>query len=83
MRRFWDKPFTHRVPVKGYTSLDVHNMEELSTPPQPNCQWLVTSTPIAGQPCPPPPLHCRVRQRGCLLLSFKTFIAPLPWLSEP
>ncbi|KAL1261341.1 hypothetical protein QQF64_006606 [Cirrhinus molitorella] len=86
MRRFWDKPFSHRVPVKGYSRLDVHNMEELgmSTPPPPqsNCQWLVTFTPIGGKPCPPPPLHCWVGQRGFLLLSFNRSMAPLPWLSE-
>ncbi|KAL0153360.1 hypothetical protein M9458_051356 [Cirrhinus mrigala] len=35
MKRFWDKPFSHRVPVKGFSRLDVHNMEELgmSNPP--------------------------------------------------
>ncbi|KTG34977.1 hypothetical protein cypCar_00025899, partial [Cyprinus carpio] len=29
MRHFWDKPISHRVPVKGFSRLDVHNMEEL------------------------------------------------------
>ncbi|XP_073677299.1 uncharacterized protein [Garra rufa] len=35
MKRFWDKPFSHRVPVKGFSRLDVQNMEELgmSNPP--------------------------------------------------
>ncbi|KAL1254303.1 hypothetical protein QQF64_016532 [Cirrhinus molitorella] len=35
IKRFWDKPFSHRVPVKGFSRLDVHNMEELgmSNPP--------------------------------------------------
>lgn len=29
MKRFWDKPFSHRVPVKGFSRLDVDKMEEL------------------------------------------------------
>ncbi|RXN33012.1 copper homeostasis cutC -like protein [Labeo rohita] len=29
MKRSWDKPFSHRVPVKGYSSLDVSEMEGL------------------------------------------------------
>ncbi|GAA6102099.1 cell division cycle protein 23 homolog isoform X1 [Tachysurus ichikawai] len=29
MKRSWDKPFTHIVPVKGFSSLDVNEMEEL------------------------------------------------------
>ncbi|KAL0176860.1 hypothetical protein M9458_029190, partial [Cirrhinus mrigala] len=29
MKHFWDKPFSHRVPVKGFSRLDVHNTEEL------------------------------------------------------
>lgn len=29
MRYFWDKPFSHRVPIKGFFMLDVVNMEEL------------------------------------------------------
>lgn len=35
MKRSWDKPFSHRVPVKGYSSLDVSEMEGLglSNPP--------------------------------------------------
>ncbi|XP_056307255.1 uncharacterized protein LOC130219008 [Danio aesculapii] len=35
MKRSWDKPFTNRVPVKGYSSLDVSEMEGLglSNPP--------------------------------------------------
>lgn len=31
MLRFWDKPFSHRVPVKGFMRLDIHKME--SNPP--------------------------------------------------
>ncbi|KAI5102388.1 hypothetical protein C0J45_7740, partial [Silurus meridionalis] len=26
---FWDKPFSHRVPVKGFSRLEVHDMEAL------------------------------------------------------
>ncbi|RXN20191.1 putative GAG protein [Labeo rohita] len=35
MKCSWDKPFSHRVPVKGYSSLDVSEMEGLglSNPP--------------------------------------------------
>ncbi len=35
MRRFWDKPFSHRVPVKAFSRLDVHIMAALgmSNPP--------------------------------------------------
>ncbi|KAF7704447.1 hypothetical protein HF521_021519, partial [Silurus meridionalis] len=29
MCRFWDKPFSHRVPVKGFSRLEVHDMEAL------------------------------------------------------
>lgn len=29
MKRFWDKPFSHRVPVKGFSRLDVQGMEDL------------------------------------------------------
>ncbi|KAI5108305.1 hypothetical protein C0J45_1899, partial [Silurus meridionalis] len=29
MRRFWDKPFSHRVPVKSFSRLEVHDMEAL------------------------------------------------------
>lgn len=29
MKLYWDKPFSHRVPVMGYSGLDVQNMEEL------------------------------------------------------
>lgn len=34
-KRFWDKPFSHRVPVKGFSTVDIHGMDELglSTPP--------------------------------------------------
>ncbi|KAI5629051.1 hypothetical protein C0J50_8203, partial [Silurus asotus] len=37
MRRFWDKPFSHRVPVKGFSRLEVHDMEALGmcNPPPP------------------------------------------------
>ncbi len=53
IKRFWDKPF--RVPVKGFSRLDVHNMEELgmSNPPpvelsvahhlNPNCRAAFSS----------------------------------------
>ena len=35
MKRFWDKPFSHRVPVKGFSIVDVQGMDELglSAPP--------------------------------------------------
>ncbi|XP_029963540.1 uncharacterized protein LOC115400030 [Salarias fasciatus] len=35
MKRFWDKPFRHRVPVKGYSGLEVANSGEwgLGDPP--------------------------------------------------
>lgn len=35
IKRLWDKPFSHRVPIKGYSSLDVSEMEGLglSNPP--------------------------------------------------
>lgn len=35
MKRYWDKPFSHRVPVKGFTQVDVHGMDGLglSLPP--------------------------------------------------
>lgn len=29
MKRFWDKPFSHRVPIKGFSRLDVKGMEDL------------------------------------------------------
>lgn len=29
MQHFWNKPFSHRVPVKGFTRLNIHSMEEL------------------------------------------------------
>lgn len=29
MHSFWDKPFSHRVPVKGFSRLDLYNMEDL------------------------------------------------------
>lgn len=33
MQHFWDKPFSHRVPVKGFSRLDVHNTKELGELP--------------------------------------------------
>ncbi len=29
MKRYWDKPFRHRVPVKGYSGLEIAGSEEL------------------------------------------------------
>ncbi len=29
MKKFWDKPFSHRVPVKGFSKLDVQGMGDL------------------------------------------------------
>ncbi len=29
MMRFWDKPFSHCVPVKGFSRLDVQGMEDV------------------------------------------------------
>ncbi len=29
MKRFWNKPFSHRVPVNGFSRLDVQGMEDL------------------------------------------------------
>ena len=35
VKRYWDKPLRHRVPVKGFSGLDIQGMEELglSNPP--------------------------------------------------
>lgn len=29
MKRFWDKPFSHLVPIKGFLRLDIQGMEDL------------------------------------------------------
>ncbi len=84
MRCFWHKPFSHRVPVKGFLGWTFIIWRSWGCPThlQSNCRWRVTSTPIDGQPYPPPLSLCQDGQRGCLLLFFKKFTAPLPWLSE-
>lgn len=61
IKHFWDKPFSHRVPVKGYSRLDVQNMEELgmSNPLLLSCQWHIILTLIAEQLFLLPQLRCQ------------------------
>ena len=45
MKRFWDKPFSHRVPVKGFSRLDVDKMEELGMSNSPPVELSVAHHP--------------------------------------
>ncbi len=43
MKRFWDKPFLHWVPVKGFSRLDVQGMEDLGMADPPPVEAFVAN----------------------------------------
>ncbi len=59
MNRSWDKLFSHRVPIKGYLSLNVSEIEGLglSYLPRSSSKWLTTcirtGVPLSHRPAPP------------------------------
>ncbi len=57
MKRYWDKPLRHRVPVEGFSGLDMQGMEELGARHRWSHLSSPTFTPTATQPCrhPAPP----------------------------
>ncbi|KAI7805394.1 putative GAG protein [Triplophysa rosa] len=43
MKRFWHRPFSHRVPVKGFSRLDVQGMEDLGMADSPPVETSVAN----------------------------------------
>ncbi len=83
IKRFWDKPFPHRVPVNGFSRLDVQGMEDLgmadNPPPLSNNLWQITCTQVAGQRSLQPEPNCQGKQSVSPPLFFKRSVNHLHW----